>query len=40
MRQALNRRFGALDREAGMTMMEVLVATAMSLVVVGARRRC
>ncbi len=35
MRRALNRRLGALDREAGVTMMEVLVATAMSLVVVG-----
>ncbi|HET7484121.1 MAG TPA: hypothetical protein VFJ64_01945 [Solirubrobacterales bacterium] len=35
MKRALNRRLGALDREAGVTMMEVLVATAMSLVVVG-----
>jgi Tfp pilus assembly protein PilW len=35
MRRALNRRLGALDREAGMTMMEVLIAMAMSLVVVG-----
>jgi Tfp pilus assembly protein PilV len=35
MSRALHSRFGALDREAGVTMVEVLVATVMSLVVVG-----
>lgn len=35
MRRALRKRLGTLDGEAGVTLMEVLVATAMSVVVVG-----
>jgi Tfp pilus assembly protein PilW len=36
MRRALQRRFSALDSEAGLTLMEMLVAAAMSVVLVGA----
>ncbi len=36
MRRALRRREGALDGEAGLTLIEMLVAAAMSVVLVGA----
>ncbi len=36
MRRALRQRLGAHDREAGLTLIEMLVAAAMSVVIVGA----